>query len=159
MFCFANTPFCITGYDTTSYPANIGKVRPFQKLIEKQAFHLLENLGSHINSYKDVEHEKRFYHTIMYPGLPGESITETRVRMYQKKKIKTSSTPISDEESIAQHLKRRDLQCFIWKQCMKQNMIIPKPEGRGWYMKDRIILPVWYVGEQLPPSLTKRKTR
>ena len=56
--------YCITGCDTTSYPANIGKVRPFQKQIEKQAFHLLENLGSHINSYKDVEHEKRFYHII-----------------------------------------------------------------------------------------------
>ena len=51
--------YCITGCDTTSYPANIGKVRPFQKQIEKQAFHLLGNLGSHINSYKDVEHEKK----------------------------------------------------------------------------------------------------
>ena len=71
--------YCITGCDTTSYPANIGKVRPFQKQIEKQAFHLLENLGSHINSYKDVEHEKRFYHTIMHSGLPGESITESPV--------------------------------------------------------------------------------
>ena len=51
---------CVTGCDTTLYPANMGKVRPFQKLIEKQAFHLLENLGSHINSYKDVEHAKGF---------------------------------------------------------------------------------------------------
>ena len=42
---------------------------------------------------------------------------------------------------------------------MKQNMIIPKLVGRGWYMKDGNILPVWYVGEQLPSSLTKRKVR
>ena len=42
---------------------------------------------------------------------------------------------------------------------MKKNMIIPKLKGRGWYMKDGKILPIWYVGEQLPPSLTKRKTR
>ena len=42
---------------------------------------------------------------------------------------------------------------------MKQNMIIPKLEIRGWYMKDRKILPVWYVGEQLPQILTRRKTR
>ena len=60
---------CITGYDTTSYPANIYKVWHFQKLIEKQAFHLLKNLGSHINSYKDVEHVKKFSHTTMYSGL------------------------------------------------------------------------------------------
>ena len=34
-----------------------------------------------------------------------------------------------------QHLKRSDLQCFIWKQCMKQNMVIPKLKACGWYMK------------------------
>ena len=95
-------------------------------MIEKQAFHLLKNLGSHIKSYKDVEHAKKFYQTIMHSGLPGESITETTVRMHQKQKIKTSSTLISDEESIEQHLRKSDLQCFIWKRCMKQNMIIPK---------------------------------
>ena len=39
---------CIKGCDRTSYPGNIGKVRTFQKLIEKQTFHLLQNLGSHI---------------------------------------------------------------------------------------------------------------
>ena len=123
---------CFRGCNTTSYPANIGKVRPFQKLIEKQVFHLLKNLGSHINSYKDEKHAKKFYHTIMYSDLPGESITETRARMYQQQKIKTSSTLISDVERVVQYLKRSDLKCFIWKQCMKQNMIIPKQEGRGW---------------------------
>ena len=50
--------------------------------------------------------------------------------MYQKQKIKTSLTLISDRKSIVQHLKRSDLQCFKWKQCMKQNMIIPKLERR-----------------------------
>ena len=49
--------------------------------------------------------------------------------MYQKQKIKTSSTFISDEESIVQHLKRSGSQCFIWKQLMKQNMIIDKLES------------------------------
>ena len=62
---------------------------------------------------------------------------------------------ISDEESIAQHLKRNDLQCFIWKQCMKRNLITPKLERRGWYMKDKKVLPVL----QLLPTLTKRKSR
>ena len=104
---------CIVGCDTILYPAKFGKVRIFRKLIEKQAFHLLKYPGSHINSHKDVEYLKKKYHTIMYFGLPGDSITETRVRMHQKQKIKTGSTFTSDEESIVQHLKRSDLQCFI----------------------------------------------
>ena len=41
---------------------------------------------------------------------------------------------------------------------MKQYMIIPKLERCGWHMEDWRICPVWYVGGQLPPSLTKRKT-
>ena len=84
----------ITRCDTTAYPVNIGKVRTFQKLIEKQAFYLLENLGSHINYYNDVEHAIKFFLTIMYSGLPRESITETLVRMYQKQKIKLSSQSV-----------------------------------------------------------------
>ena len=112
-----------------------------------------------MNSYKDKEHAKKFYHTIMYSGLPEESIAKTRVCMYQKQRIKASSTLISDEERTAQHLNRSDLQCFIWTKCMRQNMIITKLKIRGWCMKDGKILPVWYVGEQLLQSLTRRKTR
>ena len=84
----------ITRCDTTSYPPNIGKVRPFQKLVEKQAFNFLKTLGSHSNSYKNVEHSKTSYYTIMHSRLPEESIAETRVGMYQKQNIKTSSTLI-----------------------------------------------------------------
>ena len=103
--------------------------------------------------------KKKNYHTIAYSGLPGESITETRIRMYQKQKIKTSSTLISDEESIVKNLMRSDLECFVWNQCTKKDIIIPKLEERGWYMKDAKVLPVWYVGEQLPSSLSKRKPK
>ena len=95
----------------------------------------------------------------MYSDLPGESITETKIRMYQKQKIKTNSAFTSDEKRIAQHWKRSDLQCFVWKPCIKENMIIPKPEGCGWHMKDRKNFPVWYAGKTLPPSPIKRKTR
>ena len=72
MFSLLPAYHCIAGCDTTSYPANIGKVRPFQKLIEKQAFSLLKNLGSHINSYKDVEHVNKNYQVILYSGVPRE---------------------------------------------------------------------------------------
>ena len=68
------TYYCIKGCDTESYPANIGKVRPFQKLLEKQAFDLMENLGSHINPYKDVQRAKKFHRIIMHSCLPAGTI-------------------------------------------------------------------------------------
>ena len=52
-------------------------MRPFQKLIEREAFYLLKNLGSHIYTHQDVENGKMFYKTFVYSGLPRESITET----------------------------------------------------------------------------------
>ena len=89
--CSVFPPYlCVTGCNTTSYPDNIGKVRLFQNLKQKQAFHLVKNLVSHINSYKDVEHTKMFYQTIMSSGFPREIITETQVSIYQKQKIKAS---------------------------------------------------------------------
>ena len=68
MFCFSSIPL-----------RYIGKVRLFQNLKKKQPFHLVKNLVSHINSYKDVEHAKMFYQTIMSSGFPREIITETQV--------------------------------------------------------------------------------
>ena len=37
-------------------------------------------------------------------------------------------------------------------------IISSKVEGHDWYIKDGKILPVWYIGEQLPESITRRKT-
>ena len=107
----------ITGCDTTSFPANVGKLR----------------------------------------GRPNETITDTRVRMFQSQKDKSSVNLIADEASITQHLLRADLQTYIWKQCTLQNMTIPSIDGRGWYEEDGLILPVWFTGNQFPPSLSRSK--
>ena len=125
-------------------------------------FQLLKTLGSSLESYRNIKSAKRFYHTVMYNGKDDETITDTRVRYYQNQKVKTSTYLISDERSIDQHLLRSDLQCLIWLQCTEQNMVIPPFEGRGrgWYIdKEGYIKPVWYEGEQLPPSLRRRRSK
>ena len=126
----------ITGCDTTSFPANIGKIRPLTKMLKGKEFHLLRNLGSSINSFKDVTLATKFYHLIMYSGRRNESIIDTRVRMYEKQKKKSSMNLISDESSVKHHILRADFQAFIWKQCMDQNMIVPSIDGsRRWQEK------------------------
>ena len=115
------------------------KVRPFQKLIEKQAFHLLKNLGSQMNFYKNVEHAKMFYQAIMYSGLPAEYYWNFSSHVSKAKDQDKLSSYIW-WGSIVEHLKRSDLQCLIWEQFAKQNMIIPILEGRACYMKGAKIL-------------------
>ena len=42
---------------------------------------------------------------------------------------------------------------------MEQDIIIPSLEGRGWHESGGNILPVWFEGNQFPPSLSRSKKR
>ena len=140
----------ITGFHTTSYPSNVGKIK---------SMHLLQNFDKDENSFTDLNNALIFYHTVMYSGKPSETITETRVRMFQSQKHKSNFNLMSDLASIIQHLLRADLQTYIWKHCTLQNITLPSIEGRCWYESKGLILPVWFKGEQLPPNLSRSKKR
>ena len=77
--------------------------------------------------------------------------------MYAKQKTKSSTNLIPDESSVLEHLKRANLQAFIWKQCTSQDMVIPPVEGHGWKDEDGQIKPVWYLNDQLPPCLSTQE--
>ena len=91
-------------------------------MLTHQSMDLLKTLGEDENSFLDVVDALKFYHLVMYGGRPNETITDTRVRMFQSQKDKSSVNLIADEASITQHLLRADLQSYIWKQCTLQNM-------------------------------------
>ena len=93
---------------------------------------------------------------MMYPGKDKETITEIRSRMYSKQKKKSSCNIIPDHSSAMEHVKRAELQTYIWKQIKEQNIEIPPLQGKGWKVEDGLITPVWFQGEQLPPSLTRK---
>ena len=147
----------ITGCDTTSYPANVGKIDPFNRMILTTSMYMLKDLGRHEESYLDLSKSLNFFHPIMYSGKNDESMTNTRVRTFKNQKKKSGVNIIPDPASIHQHLLRADLQAFIWHQCTSQIMNIPNIDGRGWCKRNDIIVPVWYIGQQLPPSLTRSK--
>lgn len=98
----------------------------------------------------------------MYPGIETDSVVDTRSKMYEKQKQKASSSLIPDPDSLNQHLKRARLQTMIWTQSGQQNIDYPNPTEYGWVQEDGL-KPLWFVGPQLPPSLTrasrKRKHR
>eukprot|EP00794_Sanderia_malayensis_P020787 gene20787-22825_t len=114
------------------------------------------DLGSNDKSFEDISKAVKFFHEIIYSGNSKESITETRTKMYQKQKTKSSSSLIPDESSVAERVKRSDLQTLIWKQCLLQNIVTPTLENRGWKEENNEIMPVWYTGNQLPPCLNKK---
>jgi len=69
----------------------------------------------------------------VHPGSEQESFVETRMRMYNNQKIKSSSSILPDESIADEHLKRSDLQACTWYQCLKQNIKYPPVDDRGRY--------------------------
>ena len=99
-----------------------------------------------------------FFQTIIYARKEKETSTETRCRVYLKQKTKSSKNLIPDESSIMEHLKRVNLQTYIWKQSLEKNMEMPSIEGRDRKDEEGRITPVWFLVEQLPPCLSKERS-
>ena len=106
----------ITGCDITSFPFRIGKIKPIKKMGKS---HLLSEPGRSLHSVQDVTKAKCFFGTCMYSGSEQEIFVETRVRMYNTQKGKSSFSLLQDESSTNEHLKRSDLQTMVWYQCLK----------------------------------------
>ena len=51
----------ITGCDTTSYAATVGKVKPLKKLIKQGKEYLLEEIGSNLDSESNLQQASEFF--------------------------------------------------------------------------------------------------
>ena len=113
----------ITGCDTTSYPFGIEKIKPFKQIEKLRKYHSLSQLGSSLCSVENLSNAKLFFRTCMYSGIEKDEYVTTRIKMYERQKIKSSSTLIQDESSADQHLKRSDLQAL---------RLIPMSGAKHW---------------------------
>ena len=149
----------ITGSDTTSYPYRVGKVRSFKKMMKGQKSNQLSGLGTSLDALQDTADIKSFMQRCMYPGTEKETFVETRIRMYNKQKVKSSSGILPDESSADEHIKRSNFQAQIWYQCLQPNIEYPSITNSGWERTSEGIRPVWFTCPQFPPSLSRKKNK
>ena len=149
----------ISGCDTTSYMHRVGKVRFMRKLLkEPMLSRLLKNL-SETTSLEEPDQAdiKEFVRSVMYSGNTNETYIETRVRLYTDMKVKTSMSLPPDPSSLLQAIKRVQLQVNIWSHSCE--LLIPEmdPEEYGWNYNSTLnkMVPVWFVGPQVPPSFDR----
>ena len=149
----------ITGCDTTSFPFGIGKLKPWKKMVKLKCLNLLNNFGSTLASIGFLSCAKEFFRTVMYGGNKGECHVDTRIRMYERQKVKSSLGIIPAENSTTQHLKRSCLQAYIWHQCTQQMINYPPlTEAWGWKEEETGIVPIWYTYSQFPPNNNQSDT-
>ena len=74
----------------------------------------------------------KFIQTVMYSGHVGESLVDTRVRLYENQKVKSSLTLPPDPDSIKQVILRVNHQLYYWCNCDVPQLEVIPLEGNGW---------------------------
>ena len=100
---------------------------------------------------------------VIYSGKEGESYVETRIRLYQNLKTKTSMSIPPDPDSAVQVIKRSHHQVFQWLRCCYAWIETLPLESNGWIIEEEdskpIVKPLWFTGSQLPPSAVNKKNK
>ena len=104
---------------------------------------------------KKTKSFKKLVEKIMNPGKDNESVAETRSRMYEKQKQKSSSNLISEQSILHEYLKRAKPQTMIWNQCCEQNIVYPDPTDYGWVRED-VLKPDWFENRDSIASIFNR---
>ena len=90
----------LTGCDTKSYFYQVRKIKVFKKLLGQQSLYfLLSKLGNYSQITKSViEDTKEFIKAALYNGSKKETNVNTRVKIYQGLKQKSSLTLSPDPD-------------------------------------------------------------
>ena len=118
--------------------------------------HLLQDVRKNIDSFKRLDKPKLFFQAILFSGKKNETFVSTRKWLDKNQKYKNSSQLIPDTHSTDEHIKRADLQTFIWRQCIKNIIKYPDNIDSGWQTSMEGLCPLWWSFEQLPPSITDK---
>ena len=97
---------------------------------------------------------------MLYGGKPNENYVETRVRIYELMKVKSSMPLPPDPDSVEQVINRSHLQTFTWLRCCETQIPHLSLQENGWAIDGDTVRPTWLTGSQLPPSAVRnRKNR
>ena len=153
----------MTGCDTTSYLFKVGKVKVMKKLLNTPCnADLLMDLGKDQSITEEmVQSAKEFLRAILYTGKQKETYIQTRIRLYKEMEVKSSMCLPPDPDSVVQVIKRVHYQVYFWRRCTEiNNEIIPFSNyGWIWYEKQKLVVPVWFTGSQLPTSLSNKRRK
>ena len=94
----------ITGCDTTSFFFGVGKVKVLKKLIKDSSkYALLDSIGKTSSLTENAYAETlKFMQSVLYSAKEEETLVQTRIRLYQAMKTKSSQSLPPDPDSASQ---------------------------------------------------------
>jgi len=138
----------ITGCNTTSFFFGVGKVKVLKKLIKDSSkYALLDSIGKTSSLTENAHAETlKFIQTVLYRGKEEETLVQTRIRLYQAMKTKSSQSLPPDPDSARQAILRIHYQVNYWlRYAVKMVPAIPFADN-GWKIDENGVSPVWFTG-------------
>ena len=150
----------ITGCDSTSTLAGIGKKKGWQVLLRSEQHQdSLGRLGSQPNLSDDIASKCEAFICDLYPSarMTARTVDELRYLLFCQKKQKNELLPPTSD-SLRQHLKRVNYQTFVWRRALTPIQHLPQPESNGWVRDGPSLKPVYMTKEPAPSSLLELTT-
>ena len=145
----------VTGCDSTSSFAGIGKKKAFKILLENNAYQeALGELGDKVEISNNTLVTCEQFVCNLYTNVKkaGCKVDDIRYWLFcQKQKRNEGLPPTSD--SLYQHLKRANFQAYVWKKSFESIQHLPKPENHGWKIENDVLQPVLMTKDPAPTGL------
>ena len=102
---------------------------------------------------------KEFVCSVVHAGKSSENYVDTRFRICKNLKRKTSLAIPPDPDSVELPIKRAHLETFKCLYSCKQMIQTLDQEEFGWKLIDGELKPMWFNGDQFPPSITRCRNK
>ena len=138
-----------------------GKLRVFKKVISHpESLTFLQSLGKGRDLTKEnIEQIKDLYAVPFTVEKKNETYVETRIRLYKNLRKKSSMPLPPDPDPVVQVIKRAHFQAYEWYHCNESIISHLHLENWGWRVQDEQVIPVWFTGNQIPPSMRNSRQR
>ena len=134
----------LTGCDSTSGFARIGKVKAFKVLKKSSSsYYGLKTLGDDINiSEESIYNLQQFVCHLYMQTYKDSDIDNLRYKLFCQKRAKNESLPPT-ADSLLHHIKRANYQSLIWRKALVAEQMLDSPTGNGWeHDKEGNLVPV-----------------
>ncbi len=140
----------LTGCDSTSAVARIGKVKPWNLLVKSPAkFIGLNALGLNVETSEDLIECCSSFFSALYGGDPSIHIDKMRYKLFSQRQYQNEYLPPT-RDSLCHHIQRANFQAYIWRSALTAKPDIPSPVNHGWEIQEPGILTP--VLTSLPPA-------
>ena len=138
----------ITGCDTTSFFFGVGKVKVLKKLMKDNSkLVLLDSIGKTPSVTEAANAEVlKFIQTVLYSGKDEETLVQTRIRLYQAMKMKSSQALPPDPDSAKQAILRIHYQVYYWLRYALKTVPAISFADNGWKLDENGVIPTWFTG-------------